>query len=332
MINELRDRVRLLPNGDFDELALEIFRFQARENAVYREFIEHLQIEVDNLQRVNDIPFLPVEVFKNRRIQSGSWQAEEVFRSSGTTGQVRSTHLVRSVEFYHDMAIRTFEAQICQLRDLPVLALLPNYLQQGQSSLVNMVAAFIDSSCHKLSAFFLDDRTSMMKAIHACIAGEKPFLLLGVSYALLDLAEEFDGTMGSHAMVMETGGMKGRSMELSREELHAALKTGFNVDRIYSEYGMTELLSQAYSLQDGRFRAAYPMQILIKEFNDPFFTSVLLKPGIIHVVDLANIDTCSFIATSDIGRCHPDGTFEVLGRLENSDLRGCNLLYTEITD
>lgn len=332
LINDLRHQVESLPDGDFDEIALSIFRFQARENAVYREFIAQLQIDADTVHRVKDIPFLPVEVFKNRRILSGSWQPEAVFKSSGTSGQARSTHLVKSLEFYHNLAIHTFETQICQLEDLPILALLPNYLEQGQSSLVNMVEAFIGRSTQEISGFFLDDQSRMREALNTCVAGEKPFLLLGVSYALLDLAKEGLDPLGSHAMVMETGGMKGRSQELSREELHAELKAGFNVDCIYSEYGMTELLSQAYSRHGGLFKAASSMQILIKEFNDPFCTSTVRKPGVIHVIDLANIDTCSFIATADIGRAHPDGTFEVLGRLDNSDLRGCNLLYTEITE
>lgn len=331
-LNELRRRVLRLPDEDFDELALRVFRLQCCECAVYRQFIGQLHIDPDSIVKVEDIPFMPIEVFKNRKVQTGSWQPEKVFRSSGTSGQVRSTHLIRSLQFYHDLAIRTFESQICRLQDLPIVALLPHYLEQGQSSLVNMVDAFIRHSAHQLSAFFLNDRSSLLEALKTCIASEKPFLFIGVSYALLDLARTHPFPLGNHAMVMETGGMKGRREELSREQLHSALKAGFNVDRIYSEYGMTELLSQAYSRQGGRFKPASPMQILIKEFNDPFQKASIDKPGVIHVVDLANLDSCSFIATADIGQAHPDRSFEVLGRLENSDLRGCNLLYTEITE
>ncbi|GAA4436652.1 acyltransferase [Pontibacter saemangeumensis] len=319
----------LLQNApfDFQAAALELFQYQAQHNAVYQSYIKHLGVEAAQVQALAQIPFLPIEFFKEQEVKAGDFEPEVVFYSSGTTGQVRSRHFVADLSFYHAVAERTFEQFYGPLQEYVVLALLPSYLEQGGSSLVAMVAHFIKQTGQQEEGFYHRDHAGMLQAMRQARQRGKKVLLIGVSYALLDLAKELNGQEDfSGVTVMETGGMKGRRREMIREELHAHLKKGFGVGAIHSEYGMTELLSQGYSQGEGVFRPGYSLRVLLRDLNDPFDIGPGHRSGGINVIDLANIDSCAFIETKDIGRMQDDGTFEVLGRFDNSDIRGCNLL------
>ncbi len=321
------DLLNEVSETNFEELALRVFRYQAVHNPIYKEFLDQLGCKPDGPASKDEIPFLPISVFKHHKIQTGNWKPEAIFRSSGTSMTMRSRHLVRSLDHYHKFAIEGFEQAFGSLKPYTILALLPHYLEAGDSSLVSMVAAFMQRSDQDRNGFFLRDFAKLHKAIQHCRAGSLPFILFGVSYALLDFCEEFPTQLGVTGMVMETGGMKGRREELTKDELHLRLKSRFQTDRIFSEYGMTELLSQAYTSEDGRFRANHSMKVIVRDLHDPLATAKEGKPGVIHIVDLLNIDSCSFIATEDLGRKWSDGSFQVLGRLDYSDLRGCQLLY-----
>lgn len=315
-----------LQADNFESLALEFFHYQAQYNLVYRRFLELVSIDKMSVECIEDIPFLPIEVFKYNDIQTGTWSAEAIFRSSGTTAVHRSRHLVRSKDFYHRHAVHSFELVYGGLDQMTILALLPNYLEAGESSLVSMVSAFMDQSGQPGNGFFLHDFEDLASSIEHCLKSGKNFMLFGVSYALLDFAEKYSIEIGERGMLMETGGMKGRKDEVSKEFLHSQLAQAFGTSNIHSEYGMTELLSQAYAGSDRVFHCSPTMEILVKELQDPLALRAPGKTGLIHVIDLLNIDTCSFIATEDLGRMTESG-FEVLGRLDHSDLRGCQLLY-----
>ncbi|ARS37719.1 acyl transferase [Pontibacter actiniarum] len=312
---------------DFISTALALFRFQAKHNPVYRRYIENLKVNPEEVQALEQIPFLPIEFFKEQQVTTGEFEPEAVFYSSGTTQQTRSRHLVADLGLYQQVSERIFEHFYGPLQEYVILALLPSYLQQGGSSLVAMADYFIKKSGQQEEGFYLHNHDQLLQALRQAKGRGKKVLLLGVSYALLDLAKELQGQEDfSGVAVMETGGMKGRHREMIREELHARLKQGFGVDAIHSEYGMTELLSQGYSRGEGIFWPGYTMRLLLRDLNDPFDIRPDLRSGGINVIDLANVDSCAFIETKDIGRLHPDGSFEVLGRFDNSDIRGCNLL------
>lgn len=315
---------------DFLSTALALFRFQAQHNLIYKNYLQNLHVNPEEVQALEQIPFLPIEFFKEQEVVTGTFSPETVFYSSGTTLQARSRHLVSSLELYHRVSERIFESFYGPLQDYVVLALLPSYLEQGGSSLVAMVDHFIKRSGQEEEGFYLRNHAQLLQALRQARARGKKVLLMGVSYALLDLAEELKGQEDfAGVTVMETGGMKGRRREMIREELHAQLTKGFNVPSIHSEYGMTELLSQGYSKGEGIFWPGYTMRILLRDLNDPFdMSNSTRSSGGINVVDLANVDSCAFIETKDIGRLHPDGSFEVLGRFDNSDIRGCNLLLS----
>ncbi|MFC5271672.1 acyl transferase [Adhaeribacter terreus] len=312
----------------FETLALEIFRFQAQENPVYRKYIQYLGIDPEAVFSLEKIPFLPIEFFKTQEVKTGKFEAETIFKSSGTTQQERSRHFVADVQFYLQNAELIFEQFYGKLTDFVFLALLPSYLEQGESSLVAMVDHFIKRSGQQEPGFFLYQFDALKNAIENARESGKKVMLFGVTYALLDLAETVGHTDFSDVIIMETGGMKGRRKEMIREELHAILKAAFKIRNIHSEYGMTELLSQAYSSGNGIFQVPKTMKILLRDLNDPFEINPNLRSGGINVIDLANIDSCCFIETKDIGKVYPDGTFEVLGRFDNSDIRGCNLLVS----
>lgn len=319
----------LLQNApfDFQTAALELFRYQAQHNPVYRSYIQHLGVQPAEVQALEHIPFLPIQFFKEQEVRTGDFKPEVTFYSSGTTGQTRSHHSVADLALYHAVTERTFHQFYGPLQEYVVLALLPSYLQQGGSSLVAMVAHFIKQTGQQEEGFYLHDHGKLLQALRQARQRGKKVLLIGVSYALLDLAKELKGQEGfSGVTVMETGGMKGRRREMIREELHAHLMQGFGVDAIHSEYGMTELLSQGYSKGEGIFWPGYSLRLLLRDLNDPFDIGPSHRSGGINVIDLANIDSCAFIETKDIGRIHEDGSFEVLGRFDNSDIRGCNLL------
>ncbi|MCK0188852.1 acyl transferase [Arenibacter sp. F20364] len=309
---------------EFKAMALKTFGVQFRENLVYQEFCRHLGKSVSNVKTIEDIPFLPIEFFKSKKVITGTFTPQITFTSSGTTGSEVSKHHVRNVKLYENSYLTAFKQFYGDIEDYCVLALLPSYLEREGSSLIYMANDLIDKSRHPDSGFYLDDIDRLQKTLRR-LDDNTNVLLLGVSFALLDMAEEFQLKL-KNTVVMETGGMKGRKKELIREELHLLLKNGFGVGAIHSEYGMTELLSQAYSQGNGRFRAPKWMKILTRETEDPLTLQKAGKTGGVNIIDLANIHSCSFIATQDLGKVHSDGSFEILGRFDHSDIRGCNLM------
>jgi len=313
--------------GVFDEaFTLELFQFQAEHNVVYKTYLKALKRDVQQIKRLEDIPFLPISFFKNHSVKSWDFEAEVVFSSSGTTGVERSQHFLQQSTLYDQVCEQLFESSYGTVSDWVILALLPAYLERDGSSLIHMVDFLIRKSGHEESGFFLYDTTLLRQRYLQAKAAGKKVLLLGVSFALLDLAESNSIQLKPEDVVMETGGMKGRRKELVREELHAILCAGLGSARIHSEYGMTELLSQAYSQGEGIYQAAPWMKVLIRDINDPFRYLENGRTGGINIVDLANIDSCAFLQTQDLGRKSTENTFEVLGRFDHSDLRGCNLL------
>jgi hypothetical protein len=322
---QLREKVRRVTSEDFEALALDIFRFQAEYNLLYRRYLELLGRDPRATRSLRQIPFFPINLFKTHSVQTGSWTARTIFTSSATTGATPSKHLVRDLDWYHDNARRAFAAFYGDPVDFCILALLPAYLEREGSSLVAMADDFIRRSRYVQSGFFLNDVDSLLSRIEYCQANHIPTLLLGVSFALLDLAETRPAPLGD-IIVMETGGMKGRRREITREELHGALRAAFQVETIHSEYGMTELFSQAYASAAGLFRPGPAMRVLPRDITDPLCGESRGRTAAINIIDLANIDTISFIATDDLGRVYEDGAFEILGRLDNSDIRGCNLM------
>ncbi|MDZ4715852.1 MAG: acyl transferase [Cytophagales bacterium] len=315
----------LYPTNDqaFEEIALRLFHFQAEHNPVYKAYIALLGVVPDQVRSLREIPFLPITLFKTHLVAAGHWAPELTFLSSGTTGQSVSRHAIPSVSFYNQHSQKLFEDVFGPLEQYHVFCLLPSYLERTGSSLVAMASHFITESRSPLSGFFLNDLERLIEKIENVHDGRKG-LLLGVTFALVDLAEQFDVDLG-RSMVMETGGMKGRRPEIIREEVHEILMKNLRVDKVYSEYGMTELMSQAYSMGSGLFRCPPSMRVFLKEINDPFSTAEVTA-GVINIIDLANAHSCAFIETQDIGRMDHQGHFEVLGRIDASDARGCNLL------
>ncbi|THD69752.1 acyl transferase [Robertkochia marina] len=311
-------------NRDFEEACLQVFQQQYRENRVYRKFCDLLTRTPEEVSSVASIPFMPIEFFKQHRILCEGREVVQTFTSSGTTGSQTSKHHVPDLSIYEHSFRRGFEQFYGPVKDFVVLALLPSYLERTGSSLIYMVDDMIRESDHPESGFFLKEIDELAVLLKRLDQEKKKVLLIGVSFALLDLVERHRFQL-KHTVVMETGGMKGRRKELIRAELHSILKEGFGVGQIHSEYGMTELLSQAYSRGDGIFNTPPWMRVLIRDMEDPFSYLEDNRTGGINVIDLANIHTCSFIATQDLGRRHAGG-FEVLGRFDNSDIRGCNLM------
>ena len=309
----------------FSNLALEVFNYQFNNNKVYRSFCDLLYVHPSEVKDIQNIPFLPIQFFKTHQVISSSNPIQRTFSSSGTTGSITSNHFVTDLNIYKNSFTKGFEAFYGTPEDYVVLALLPSYLEREGSSLIYMVDAFIKQSNHPESGFYLNHLAELKDSlIHLDSIGKK-VLLIGVSFALLDLVETYQFNL-KHTIIMETGGMKGRRKELIRDELHAQLKQGFGVDSIHSEYGMTELLSQAYSKGNGIFECPPWMKILTRDTEDALSIQPFGKTGGINIIDLANINSCSFIATQDLGRVHNDGSFEVIGRFDHSDIRGCNLM------
>ncbi len=309
----------------FEKAALATFYHQAKNCTVYNQFIHHLGIKPDKIISCREIPFLPISFFKSHEVLSQLANPEIVFSSSGTTGQIQSKHLVSDVKIYEKSFNLAFEQFYGAIKDTCLLALLPSYLERDGSSLIYMVDSLLKQSEHPKSGYFLHDLRQLHQTLTALKEAGQKTILIGVTYALLDFVEQFELDF-PNLIVMETGGMKGKRKELVREELHQLLCKGFGVAKIHSEYGMTELLSQAYSDGDGLFRCPPWMKILLRDTYDPLAIIGNKQTGGINVIDLANINSCSFIATQDLGKLHEDGSFEVLGRFDNSDIRGCNLL------
>lgn len=312
-------------SSQFNKLALEIFNFQYDNNTIYQKFCSYLGKSRSNVNTVKDIPYLPIEFFKSKKVITKNQKPQIVFESSGTTGQLVSKHYVARLAIYVKSYLKTFEHFYGNIEDYCVLALLPSYMEREGSSLIYMVKDLIKKSGNPKSGFYLDNKVDLLKTLESLDQSAGKSILIGVSYALLDISEQHSLNL-KNTIIMETGGMKGRRTELVRDELHSILKNSFGLDAIHSEYGMTELLSQAYSKANGIFNCPPWMSVSIRETEDPLSTESFGKVGGINIIDLANIDSCSFIATQDLGRVYKDGSFEVLGRFDHSDVRGCNLM------
>ncbi|MBN8667478.1 MAG: acyl transferase [Chitinophagales bacterium] len=318
---EWLDKIFDLDPDGFQGLALDIFRYQYERNPIYRSYCAQIGRSPDDIREIEQIPFLPISFFKTHRVVTGEFTPELVFQSSGTTGMTRSTHHVKEASFYETSYTRGFESTYGPVSGKRILGLLPSYLEQGDSSLVYMVQGLIRDSGHPESGFYLNDHEGLKDTLQK----GGPTILIGVTYALLDFAGRFSFPL-KETIVMETGGMKGRREELTRMEVHERLKQAFSLEKIHSEYGMTELLSQAYSQSEGIFACPPWMRVLLREEEDPLTVKKNPGNGVLNIIDLANLYSCSFIATEDAGRLRQDGTFEVLGRMDNSDIRGCSLL------
>ena len=310
---------------DFDKLALQIFQYQSVNCSVYKEYLSYLEIDPLTVTSIQSIPFLPIQFFKNNKVLCGIKEPQISFSSSGTSDTGLSIHHVSDLNLYKLSYSNCFEYFYGPIEDYTILALLPNYSEREGSSLIFMVDDLIKKSKRHGSGFYLNNLHELSKKLNELNEKNTKVLLIGVSYALLNLVEQYQFKL-KNTTIMETGGMKGRRKELIREELHQILANGFGVTKIHSEYGMTELLSQAYSKGNGVFECPAWMRIVIRDPEDALTNISTEKSGGINIIDLANINSCSFIATQDLGRLNLDGTFEVLGRFDNSDIRGCNLL------
>jgi hypothetical protein len=311
--------------AEFESASLEVFKFQFENNRVYRSFCDLLYIHPSDVKRIEDIPFLPIQFFKSHDVLSSTQPVEQVFTSSGTTGDTTSKHQVTDLNIYKESFRRAFSHFYGPMENYVVLALLPSYLEREGSSLIYMVEDMIKRSGQVESGFYLHNLSDLNDILIDLDKQGRKVLLIGVSFALLDLVGSYQFQL-KNTVIMETGGMKGRRKELVREELHDLLKKGFGVKNIHSEYGMTELLSQAYSTGHGIFKCPNWMQILTRDTEDPLSILPNRRTGGINVIDLANINSCSFIATQDLGKTFADKSFEIIGRFDHSDVRGCNLM------
>jgi phenylacetate-coenzyme A ligase PaaK-like adenylate-forming protein len=309
----------------FEKIALKVFRFQYQNNLVYKEFCDFMKVKVQEVKSQQQIPFLPIQFFKSHTVVSNTNTIQETFTSSGTSGQITSRHCVTDRSIYEESYRKGFTQFYGNIEDYVILALLPSYLEREGSSLIYMFKDLIEKTKNPESGFYLNEYKALIDKLIFLDNSGKNVLLIGVTYALLDLIEQHKFQL-KNTFIMETGGMKGKRKEMIREELHDQLCKGFGVTAIHSEYGMTELLSQAYSLGDGVFECPSWMQVLIRDPEDALTYVNAGKTGGINVIDLANINSCSFIATQDLGKKNPNNSFEVLGRFDNSDIRGCNLM------
>lgn len=326
---QFTEHLTLGVNEDFSALAMAIFRRQAIQNPLYAAYLGHLKVDEAKVKTTQEIPFLPISFFKSHVLKSGEFAETYIFESSGTTGSVNSRHYIKDVSSYLANAENNFREAYGDPSAYCFLALLPSYLERGNSSLVAMADHLIKLSQHPLGGFFLYDFKKLQSMLSQLESQGQAVVLLGVTYALVDFAEAYPMNL-QHTIVMETGGMKGRKKELTRAELHAFLKSNLGVETIHAEYGMTELQSQAYSKGEGIFKPSSTMKVLLRSPDDPFDVWAAHenpgKTGAINIIDLANEDSIAFIATDDLGRFTSDGGFEVLGRIDNADIRGCSLL------
>ena len=329
MACEWSDKIFSVSEDSFEQLALDIFRFQYQNNPVYHSYVNALQIDSTKVRSIDGIPFLPINFFKTHKIQTGEFESEVVFDSSGTTQSIKSYHYVKNTGIYRESFTKSFEMMFGPIQDWCIIGLLPSCLERENSSLVYMVNNLIKDSGSVQSGFYLNDPIAirfekLIEVLTELENRKQKTLLIGVTFALLDFAEKYQLPL-THTLIMETGGMKGRREELTRMEVHEILKKAFGKEEINSEYGMTELLSQSWSKGKGKFICPPWMKIVIREEEDPF---EIKKEGngAINIIDLANVYSCSFIATDDAGRINADKTIEILGRLDGSDLRGCSLL------
>jgi hypothetical protein len=312
-------------NDQFDAVCMDIFHYQLRHNKIYSAWFNALSRDEKAIRSIADIPFLPIEFFKSHKVVSGNEDVLTTFSSSGTTSKNTSTHYICDLDVYKQSFIKGFEIEYGSPSDWVILGLLPSYLDRPGSSLVHMTKGLMEASGDENNGFYLNNLEELKLKLERLSKSNTKVWLIGVSFALLDLAELSPATW-SELVVVETGGMKGRRKELIRAELHSQIRETWNLEHIHSEYGMTELLSQAWMKKENRFECPPWMKIQIRDASDPFTLLPENRNGGIQIVDLANIDSCSFISTSDLGKIYEDSSFEVLGRFDNSDIRGCNLL------
>jgi phenylacetate-coenzyme A ligase PaaK-like adenylate-forming protein len=324
MICETEDKIFTAEPADFEQLALEIFHFQYNHNPVYQQYVKALSIVGRNVRSIDKIPFLPIQFFKTQEIRTTVFEPQVIFESSGTTQTLNSRHFVKDLTIYRRSFLQAWEQFYGPIQDWCIIGLLPSYLERQHSSLVLMVDQLIKFSGHPSSGFYLYEHDKLAQVLQQLEQAQQKTLLIGVTFGLLDFAEQYPMPL-KHTVVMETGGMKGRRQEMTREEVHQVLKTAFQLDAVHSEYGMTELLSQAYSAGNGIFTCPAWMRVLVRQEDDPLDVQPS-GSGVINIIDLANIYSCSFIATDDVGIVANSGRFEVRGRMDNSDIRGCNLL------
>lgn len=323
----MHKRILEVDDLSFDALTMEVFNYQSKHCKIYNRFLELLHIDTTNIKKKEDIPFLPIEFFKNFTIADSDSDFETVFESSSTTGIGASKHFVRDLKFYLSSCKNSFSQIIGDPANYCHLALLPSYIERGNSSLIAQVSEFINLSQFKQSSFFLHHQDTLKQTLQSNIDQNVPTVLWGVTYALLDFAEQYPMPLND-TIVMETGGMKGRRKEITRTELHDKLIDAFGVQQIYGEYGMTELMSQAYSKSNGLYQCPNTMRIHIREINDPFSGPIYNRHGAVNIIDLTNLHSCSFISTSDLGKAKDPSIFEILGRIDHSDTRGCNLMLS----
>lgn len=324
---KLQEKVLNLKLKDFEATALEVFHYQFENNQIYQNFVKALDKKPEQIQSLRQIPFLPIEFFKSHTVASNSLETQKIFESSATTSQVTSKHFIKELVFYEKLSLQIFEQFYGNIKNYHILALLPSYLERDTSSLVYMVQHFIQKSQSKEAGFYLNNPSELIQNIQVLQKkSDRKVLLLGVTFALLDLAENYDLDL-SKVIVMETGGMKGRRKEMIRAEVHQILKQKLNLAKVHSEYGMTELLSQAYSLGDEIFELPKTMRIILRNTYDPLEVSPELQSGVMNIIDLGNIDSCAFIATQDLAQKETNNAWKILGRVDNSDIRGCNLMY-----
>ncbi|XZF12884.1 LuxE/PaaK family acyltransferase [Chitinophagaceae bacterium MMS25-I14] len=310
---------------NFDEIALALFRFQYETNQLYREFTDALHILPEQVNKLQDIPFLPISFFKTYKVQSGNWQEPAlVFESSGTTGDIPSRHFIHDATIYEDALMHGFNQFYGAPEDYAILALLPSYLERGNASLVHMAKVLMEKSGHPDCGFYLDEWEKLAGVLQRLEKQGQKVLLLGVTFALLDFAATYPMSL-QHTVVMETGGMKGRRAEWTREQVHTFLKAQWGIQQVHSEYGMTELLSQAYAAERGIFHTTSTMKVMVRDINDPLDVN-MSGTGCLNIIDLANVYSCAFIAAEDVAKLSADGSFEVLGRVDHAALRGCNLM------
>lgn len=309
----------------FNELTVAIFHYQYQNNSIYRQFVDLLNVDPSGVKNSGQIPFLPISAFRSHKVMSGNLTEEAVFESSGTTSANTSRHFVADFSLYEKSFLKGFELFFGNIDEYAVFGLLPSYLERGNSSLVYMVQKLIQKTNCRFGGFYLDEFEQLENEIIRASENGKKVMLIGVTFALIDFAE-FVSKPVSELIIVETGGMKGRRKEIVREELHSLLCKRFGVNNIYSEYGMTELLSQAWSKGEGKYFCPPWMKIVLRDTTDALSFAPHGKTGGINVIDLANLNSCSFIATQDLGRMNEDGSFEVLGRFDNSQIRGCSLM------
>jgi len=326
---DLQDKIFTANNENFNSLALEVFQFQLENNELYRKYCDTLNVDPEKIAGIEQIPFLPIQFFKSHRVSTTLYEAELIFESSGTTQTINSKHFVKDTGLYQKSYNEAFRLFYGDPAEWCIIGLLPSYLERNNSSLVMMADSLVQQSGHAQSGFYLNEWEQLNTTLQSLEKQHQKTLLIGVTFALLDFAEMYPMSL-HYTSIMETGGMKGRRKEMTREQVHEILRNSFQLKNIDSEYGMTELLSQAYSYGSGIFNCPPWMKVLLREEDDPFALHTAgaygIITGVINVIDLANIYSCSFIATEDAGKLYPNHSFEILGRMDNSDIRGCSLL------